>query len=907
MGQDLQGLLRAAQEAACQFLSQKLPELCGADWWKKCVIWKLTFQQERLATERKATALEQLDFPSILRVLEKNWRDLSARKGLPRDARALISEMRNVRNRHAHSSLDTVSPDDQARDADTVARFLAIVAGAESAVLAARQLRDELLRRHVSGRETRRNAGPSNAGSLEDDESREAEEDESEEHGTDSAPKGVPVECFGATALGLQSVAEAMERGTYVGIDFGTSTTVVSVIQKEANGKRLLVKPMPVVQWSDAGVQIEDHLVPTCIAWTNGQLLVGSGAAELRQELHEGHRVWSSFKMRLGIDLGPQYARTTLSEGQGPVVIERPQDAARVFFGYLRDAVDQHVKANRLPTPVMYGVSVPAAFEANQRQDLIGALEGAGIGIEESGLIDEPNAAFLSYLAEMVTGAAGAGFLDSLALKARRVLVFDFGAGTCDISILEVKVDKERLTSRNLAISKFVALGGDDIDRAIAREILLPQLCGAKNPAEVFSTTELEDAVLPRLKPEAEALKIQCSKMAEDWGFRTVEELESRDFVVAGKAIPPIRIRGEDWGLKSPTVSLRQFAEAMRPFLVAPAAGDEDVRGRVPSVLEPIDSALDKAGISADELDMVLFIGGSSANPLVREAVKVHVGGFVDVVTPADLRSHVSRGAAIQSLLVHGLGEELIRPITSEPIFVITRDGGMERVLAAGTPLPSPDIALTELTVRGDRQRVVELPFCVSGLDKVLAVISVNAPTPPGHFAAGERVRLSCQITRDKLLKVWVKIGKKTLTARILNPLANAEVLPRNRPLLEARQALNESILAGRGRPRVDELLNYAFAASEARRWREAAECLEGVERLDSEQDHATNIAYNYAMAGDTKRSDEWSRKAYERDPDSVTAFNFALAKQRTGDKAGFEALMEEALEHNPDGIAALE
>jgi hypothetical protein len=60
-------------------------------------------------------------------------------------------------------------------------------------------------------------------------------------------------------------------------------------------------------------------------------------------------------------------------------------------------------------------------------------------------------------------------------------------------------------------------------------------------------------------------------------------------------------------------------------------------------------------------------------------------------------------------------------------------------------------------------------------------------------------------------------------------------------------------------------------------------------------------------MAGDTKRSDEWSRKAYDRNPDADTAFNFALAKQRAGDKGGFEALMEEALEHDPESIAALE
>ncbi len=74
-------------------------------------------------------------------------------------------------------------------------------------------------------------------------------------------------------------------------------------------------------------------------------------------------------------------------------MIERPQNAARVFFEFIREAVEDHVQRQGLPERIYYTVSVSAAFEANHRQDLMNALAEAGIPVDETELIDEPNAA----------------------------------------------------------------------------------------------------------------------------------------------------------------------------------------------------------------------------------------------------------------------------------------------------------------------------------------------------------------------------------------------------------------------------------------------------------------------------------------------------------------------------------
>ena len=329
-------------------------------------------------------------------------------------------------------------------------------------------------------------------------------------------PDRAPDEAAGVSVTNLAGDAEALRgslaRRTFVGIDFGTSTTVVSIARMDDGGRVPRAEPLSVPQLDEEGRRHDDHLVPSCLAWRNGRLLVGRGVSpHLRATLREGVDLWSSFKMELGVDLGPQYPNTVLAKGRAPVVVERPQDAARVFLRHLREAADRHVLDHSLPPPV-YAVSVPAAFEANQRRDLVRALAGAGIPVEDAGLIDEPNAAFLSYVFDMERGAEGPSVSALLARKASRVLVFDFGAGTCDVSVLEVAIADGRLTSRNLAISKFLALGGDDIDRAIASRVLLSQLRGDGDPDDVLTSSERDKLLLPRLKHAAEELKIQCSK-----------------------------------------------------------------------------------------------------------------------------------------------------------------------------------------------------------------------------------------------------------------------------------------------------------------------------------------------------------------------------------------------------------
>jgi len=563
------------------------------------------------------------------------------------------------------------------------------------------------------------------------------------------------------------------------------------------------------------------------------------------------------------------------------------------------------VEEHNFPKQIFYTVTVPASFEANQRKDLFAALRFAGIPEAQISLMDEPNAAFLSYLIDMESRSSQGRFVDTMQAKNRNVIVFDFGAGTCDISILEVGLSRDAVLSRNLGISKFWALGGDDIDKAIAEKILLPQLVGEESLAKYFFTsTQLEQQVLPQMKPVAEALKIACCELAEQRGWKTIEELKKAKAKVTTKPSKPFAIRNQEWQIVEPQIRLEQFAEIMALFVDQPSKlkiGDEFI-----DVLQPIDNALEKIDLTKDDIDMVLFIGGSCENPLIRHYVSKHLGRFVESIAPRDLRAHVSQGAALYTLFLRGADIDPIRPITSETIYVLTEGEALEPIIRAGALVPSVGLLEDELEVIRDGQKTIDLPFFSGSVNKPIGLLQIKAPRGNSGFKRGEKLKIKWSVSKEKILHVLAEVDSIRQAAEFQNPLANEEMTKEVLAMLKAKQAFNQSVLEGSGRPSANVTLAYANAAQNAENWRLAAEMLEAVERLDSHADHSTGICFCYSRDGDQKSSQKWAEIAYKRKPSAVTAYNLALDERRESNITKYEQLMQECLEYDPDFSSAL-
>ena len=683
----------------------------------------------------------------------------------------------------------------------------------------------------------------------------------------------------------------------YIGIDFGTSTTVVSQVVITENSVEK-VKTLTLNQPDEYGATIRHHLVNTVLAWRNKTLIWGQDAYRLKSLLTESRNVFSSFKMRLGLAIGPTYPLTALSESKAqPYIIETAEDATQVFFSKLLESIKNETGNSNLEN-YKFAFSVPASFEANQRRSLFNSLEECGIVQNQCCLIDEPNAAFLSFVYDCTRNNATHPFLEKLKSRPTNILVYDFGAGTCDVTVLQVDACNNKFSSKNLAISKFTALGGDDIDRAIAKNILLPQLL-RENTHFKPDSRDISEIVIPVLQATAEQLKIAVCKWLEQKNinqFRSLDQYSSEIFTL--HSLEGIKVRDSRLNLTKPSIRLDEFKIIMDDFV-----GVYDGIHTPMHLASPIEDALSKANIEREDIDGVLFIGGSCLNPLVQSCVMNYMNEFsdeVEAILPKDVRAHVSLGAAIHSFSYHGLGIDFIRPIVSEAIYIITSHEHLETIIPASTEVPTPQPFHTQLIVTRDDQNIIDLPICVGSKSKLLGILTVEIEDD--YFKQGAIVDVYANINHEKLLNVEAVIDGIKVNTSILNPLANNTLTKVEERMLRAKQKFNQALLDYNGRPPVYIANEYASACSEAGAYELAADLYIAIERLDRNANHATNICYNYARAGKSQKSNEWAEIAYKRSPNAVNAFNIACKSY--GEKE--ELYLRKALEHDPNFTSAL-
>ena len=701
-----------------------------------------------------------------------------------------------------------------------------------------------------------------------------------------------------------------IQNTTFVGIDFGTSTTVVSIAVLGKDNEPLTVKPIELNQKLSDGAIFSSYKVPSVIAWYKNELIIGEGAAQLKFKLRQGKNIWHSFKMELGEDAGCKYPNSELGKNHNKITILNPIDASKVFFKYLKVQIERYIKANKLPSNIQYAVSIPASFEANQRKDLVDSLESNGFMINKQSLIDEPNAAFLSYVAKT---SLERKFLQIPQDYFPNILVFDFGAGTCDISILELGVDNNGVYSKNIAISRFEKLGGNDIDKLIAVDILLPQLLeGTRLSSDDFRTRELNELIIPKLLAAAERLKIKLSdQISLQSTVKNLTELSlMKDYVSLGKSIE-IETRKGFLSISEPKLSYKEFADINSVFT------NENNKKSIHrineevefiSIFTPINTALKKANITNEDIDYVLFIGGSSKNQFIQEAVSNYFPKS-EILLPNDLQAHVSSGAAIHSLIYNGFGKNVIQPITSESIMLITKDGHRETIdtiVEAGTVIPSDIKIIENLSPQKEGQEIIELPICVGSKNKMLYNIKLISDDSSG-FPISTSVKLEIEVNADKMLLIRAMAGNKKIMVEPLNPFANKEMTTEERIRYKAEKDFNLECLRNGGEPTLSALQTLCDAYEAIGMDFKAAETLEQIEEMFPGNGNLNNIGLHYSNAGKNEKAIIFYKIAMAKEPCATTAFSIAM-KYKQSDRAKYLEYLEKAHEldllHNPSAYS---
>lgn len=653
---------------------------------------------------------------------------------------------------------------------------------------------------------------------------------------------------------------------TFIGIDFGTSTTVVSIASYDKDNEKICTKSLRLPQKLIDGTIYSSEVIPTVIAWFKDAIFVGEGASQLKYQLKRGRNIWYSFKMELGEDLGAKYYKSEIRD-KDPFNIRNPKDAARVFFMYLKFLIFKYCKENNLSQDIAYSVSIPASFEANQRKDLLDALVANGMNVSKQALIDEPNAAFISY----VVSRASEG--QPLYLNANynsKVLVFDFGGGTCDLSILEIGQSSNGFYSKNIAISKFTQLGGDDIDRYITYHYLLPRFLEANDKKkEQFRTNELKQ-IASSLYKIAERLKILKNKSlasltsnfivpkVKDSDIKT--EIETAVFVETSKGV-----------LKQSSFYLtnKELTETMAVFTKQGIGKTTRMKGEdeYHSIFSPIESAIRKSKVPKAELDYILFIGGSTQSPYIQQALHDYFEDS-EMLVPVNLQTHVSKGAAIHSLLFNGMNKCLIQPISSEPIMIITKDERPKIILPAGTLIPCNTITIDDLVTSREGQTVIELPICVGNVNKLLFNLKIESATSNG-FPINAPIQLTIEVNANKMLIIHAACMGVTCNVEPLSPFANKELTTAERIALQAERKTNLEAEKNGGSPSKSSLKELREAYEQMGNSFKAAETYELQNELYPEMGAYNSIGVMYSNAGYTSKAIEFYEMALEEDPNN--------------------------------------
>ena len=544
---------------------------------------------------------------------------------------------------------------------------------------------------------------------------------------------------------------------------------------------------------------------------------------------------------------------------------------------------------------IYYTASIPATFGSNQRKDLLRALDAADINVDIKLLIDEPNAAFISWLTTDYKS-------NDILSDQTNVLVFDFGAGTCDTSLLEINYE-DKLKIKNLSLSRFAALGGDDLDKKIARVILFPQICEENNidQMDISPGYYVEFFELP-LTAGAENLKIAASKK-----LRSSPGLNNTDTQISFNESIVVSYKKKMITLETPIISYKEFNNCVQSFI-----DEAEEEGEYKSFLERItpwktpdnitifsliDDTLKKPKLEIEDIKHLLFIGGSSNLPQVTKGIVKYFNHEINAIYPKDMQSHVSKGVAFHSFLSHGIKSNPITDILPETIFLRLQEG-QEPILSASTEIP---ISAEKRGFRANRgTKRIEMPF-YSGSDDDSSnrrVIQNVAFDLPDNFDYEEEIYFKLIVDANKVVELEAYYDDELLVKESLNPFANVALDRYSTDAAKLYKQINDK------KGNQYSIIDYSYYVRNLIELHQThgnhKACLNLYEQYF--EDEYISIDYHASLCGEDAISKKYSELAYKNNKTGVSCYNLAI--KYSEDSEEYKKYLKEAVGEYGDSSA---
>ena len=301
-----------------------------------------------------------------------------------------------------------------------------------------------------------------------------------------------------------------------------------------------------------------------------------------------------------------------------------------------------------------------------------------------------------------------------------------------------------------------------------------------------------------------------------------------------------------------------------------------------------------------------MMIGGSSKNPFVQRSIREYFGEETTMLLPPDMQNLVSQGAAIHSLMVNAFDIAMIRPITSEPVVIITKEEKCVPVIPAGTEIPFPVVKIDRFSTGDSEMRCIEIPVCVSSEKKMLTNLKIEAPDEE-VFPANTSIEVYLEMNADKVLSVRAScLGKECMVASE-NPFANTYQTDEEKRIMQAERDTYIAANKNGGVPTKDSLIRLRNAYSDAEKEYREAEVLEMQLKYYPQDNLYNRLGVLFHNSGNITKAMGCYKKAISiNDEDPWPHSNLGHDLYQIGKYREAKKELERAIELKPDQTTAL-